>query len=792
MKVGIITFSSAHNYGAMLQTYALQETVKNMGFGVEIINFRPKVIDNIYDPFRRKRRNWLDIKYYKHRIDLYTKYRFKIRKFNGFEKFLKENLNTTKPYQTFYQLLDANLSYDLLIAGSDQIWNQEITQGLNPAYFLKFADDKSKKISYGASIGSDTIEKFDLNIFKHYLKNFDSISIRESSALNFIKKLTNKNVDIVVDPTLLQNKEFYEKIKNDNILNELKLKKDDYVFVFTLEHNEEIFKIADEFSKNNGFKVVFNRPVKRFENQVKSVPFVDPKEFLSLIYNAKYIVTNSFHGLIFSILFNKKFITVPNTETPQRSEEIINILNLNDNLFYSFNDFKKIKSNDFNIDYDKVEEKLEILGAKSLEFLKNSLKHEEKSKQELLVSNGIESTIQNYKPSYLDDNDNFKCYGCYACKESCPQKAISMIENDEGFVYPKINNDICNNCNICRKICIFKNENLLNEFKNITNYQRFYAAYDNDPKKREFSSSGGLFLNLSEKIISDGGFVSGVKYNESLEAIHDIGGSMDKCYEFSGSKYLRSNLDNVFPKIKELLLNDKKVLFTGVPCQVAGLKAYLNYIDYKNLFLVEILCHSNPSPKVFKEYINYLETKFLDKVIDFKFKDKTKGWNSPSVLIKFKNGKVIRESGRYNNYNRGFQIGLFPRESCYECEFVNKNRVGDLTIGDFWGIEKFDETMKDDKGVSLIITNTSKGEYLLDQIKQNLILKEKDFKMAFEKNHKYPIVLNRRRYDFFSKFNEMPIDDLLLSFNSVKKRYLKNRKLNKLDKLKIQLKKFFL
>ncbi|KZX17306.1 polysaccharide pyruvyl transferase family protein [Methanobrevibacter filiformis] len=752
MNVGIITFSSAHNYGAMLQTYALQKTIKKMGFEVKIINFRPNVIDNVYNPFRRKRRGYLDFKFYKHRIGLHTKNRFKIRKFENFEEFMKDNFNLTDTYKTFHEIVDANLEFDFFITGSDQVWNHAITKGLNPAYFLKFAPDNSKKISYGVSIGSDNVDIYDIPLFKHYLQNLDDISIREKSSLKSLSECSDKDIDIVIDPTLLLERKYYDDLKVD-----MDLKDKEYIFVYTLENNEEIIKIAQEISEKEGLPIIFNRPYKKFEDQLRSVPFIGPKEFLGVLKNAKYVVTNSFHGVVFSIIYNKTFVTVPNTKTPQRVEELIGSLGLEQVLFYNYDEFKDI--NNIKIDYANVESKLKVLKDKSLEFLEKSLIKKEKANINLNLS-------------YLDDNDKFKCYGCYACKEICPDNAIEMITDNEGFVYPKINENLCGHCNICRKICIYSNDTLME--KN-TNIQKVFAGYNKYSNNRAYASSGGLFLSLSKNIISSGGYVVGAKYTDDMEVKHDIVKNLEESKDFSGSKYVKSDISDLFPKIKDLLDKGKVVMFTGVPCQVAGLKSYLNkYHD--NLYLVEILCHSNPSPKVFKKYISYLEDKFNDKVIDFKFKDKTMGWNNPSVLIKFRSGKTIRENGRYNNYNRGFQTSLFPRPCCSECEFVYENRPGDITIADFWGIEKYEESMKDDLGVSLIITNTSKGNSLFNEIKPQLKLKEENMEKAFANNHKHSIVLNRRRTEFFLKLDEEPIDELLYSFNNIKQRYKKHSK----------------
>lgn len=752
MKVGIITFNSAHNYGAMLQTYALQTTIENMGFDVSIINYRLNVIDNVYNPFRRSKKGIFDAGFYKQRAGLYLRHRYKLEKFKNFENFMMEHLNLTQPYKTFDTLRDIDWNYDFYVAGSDQIWNYKLTKGLNPAYFFDFVPDESKKIAYAASIGTDEIEEYDIPLFKYYLKNLDCISIREKRSSSSLAKCTDKPIHINLDPTLLLEKKYYDEIKND-----LHFKDQEYIFFYTLEHNEELIKIGEKISQKEKLPVIFNRPLKKFTNQLESVPYIGPKEFLGLIANAKYVVTNSYHGAIFSIIYRKKFVTTPNTKTPTRTNELINMLGLNQAMFLKAEDFEDI--NKIEIDYDNVEERLNILKENSLKFLKQSLVKDKKPEQE--------------KPCYLNTTDKFLCYGCYACKERCPNNAITMVEDEEGFYYPVIDNMLCNQCNLCKNICIYSNPEILEKDET---FPHVYASYNKDADEKMFSSSGGVFLPIAEKIIDQGGYVIGATYTSSMEVKHVIGKTMDDCKKFSGSKYVRSDINELFPKIRELLKNNKPVLFVGVPCQAAGLKSYLG-TENENLYVVEILCHSNPSPKVFKKYISYLEEKYGSKVTDFKFKDKSIGWNSPSVLIKFENGKSIHENARFNDYNRGFQTSLMARPSCYNCEFVEYNRTGDMTIGDFWGIERIESHLDDDKGISLIIINNKKGNLLLESIEGKLVSIPEDMEKAFQKNHKHPIILNRRRTEFFKRLDKEPINELLYSFNDVKNRYSSEQQL---------------
>jgi len=467
---------------------------------------------------------------------------------------------------------------------------------------------------------------------------------------------------------------------------------------------------------------------------------------------------------IFSIIYKKPFISAPHYITSARVLEFLSALNLKQVLFTDSKKFTNI--DDIKIDYEDVENKIEDLKEESINFLKKSLVR------------GVKR-----KTNYLESNQKFTCYGCYACKEICPVDAITMIEDSEGFVYPQIQQDKCNQCDMCKNHCIYYQDITENK---TNDYPLVYAGYHNNDEIREFSSSGGIFLALAREFIDNGGYVVGVAYDSNMEPKYMIADTMEECKKFSGSKYVRSNIDGLLPQIKELLDNNKKVLFTGIPCHVAGLKSYIGD-NNKNLYNAEILCHSNPSPKVFKKYIQYLEDKFQSIVVDFKFKNKSRGWNSPSVEIIFENNKRIVENGRYNNYNRAFQIGLIARPCCYNCEFVKENRAGDMTIGDFWGIEKTEPEWNDNRGTSLIIVNNDKGKLLLDKIVHKLVIIPKTMDEAFDKNHKWAITMKRERGEFFSKLDDENIDDLLFSYNIPKKRLLGMKK----SRIRSLIKKFF-
>ena len=308
--------------------------------------------------------------------------------------------------------------------------------------------------------------------------------------------------------------------------------------------------------------------------------------------------------------------------------------------------------------------------------------------------------------------DKSKCCACTACKNVCPKQAIEMISDEKGFLYPKIDENKCIKCGLCENVCFYNTG-----YKILDDHLdkiETYAIKHKDLQIRMASQSGGAFTVFSDEILKRNGVIYGVGFDKVLKVCYKRAITKEERNEFRGSKYVHSKLNDIFKQIKKDLENDKWVLFSGTPCHVAGLVKYLRK-KYNKLLLIDIICHGVPSPKIFEEYLNFLENRYKGKIENFNFRNKIFGWKS--CIESFKINGTIYNSNIYANL---FLNCLTFRESCYNCRFTNLNRPSDITIGDCWGMEKSKSFINDNKGISLIIVNTEKGKLLKEKVLSKL------------------------------------------------------------------------
>lgn len=341
------------------------------------------------------------------------------------------------------------------------------------------------------------------------------------------------------------------------------------------------------------------------------------------------------------------------------------------------------------------------------------------------------------------------CTGCGACQNICPVNAIEMKENKEGFIIPFVNPAICISCGKCTAICP-----KLSFQKSNNDKPEIYAVRAED-SIRKVSSSGGVFTVLANWILDNHGIVCGAALNDKNEVHHICIDNKETLDKIRGSKYIQSNIGLVYREIKKYLERGRSVLFTGCPCQVAGLKNYLGK-DYNNLYSIDILCHGVPSQKIFNRY---LKEKFGNKeIINVKFRDKTAGWISTWMHIFFADQENYFKDFRSDIYEKIFHNKLLLRNSCSNCEFCSFPRTGDISMGDFWGIQFIDRSQNDGLGTSIVFGNNNRGRDLLEILKANCRLKKIQIDFSRIRNRiraKNPAHPQRDRFAELIKFNTL-------------------------------------
>lgn len=365
--------------------------------------------------------------------------------------------------------------------------------------------------------------------------------------------------------------------------------------------------------------------------------------------------------------------------------------------------------------------------------------------------------------------EKVNCCGCFSCYNICPTQSISMIPDDEGFLYPTIDIDKCINCNLCEKHCpLLQTKNNIQQKKEEA--QIVYGCRNSINNELYKSSSGGMFSLFAKKIFENQGIVIGAKFNETWNVVHTAIDDIKDLKYLIGSKYVQSEIGFIYKKIKELLKNNCKVLFIGTPCQVSGLHSFLSK-KYNNLITVDFVCHGVPSPLVWQKYLKeIIPTNSIIK--DINFRDKHTGWPQYCFSYSYINNNQEYKyyiPSRRNPFMRGFLHNLYLRPSCHECKFKGFTSKSDITMSDFWGVWKNYPKWNDQKGASCIAINTKKGldffNSLNDKDFSKIVITFKQAYIDYNHSALHTSPYNPKRNEFFRKFQQEPFSTLSLRFS---------------------------
>ncbi len=658
---------------------------------------------------------------------------------------------------TYDELKSLNEICDCFCAGSDQIWNYNLSFHEN--LYMPFVEDDKKLISFSTSFGHKK-DKTPIECrerIKSYLERYSAISVREKFDVEILKNNYGLVGQLVFEPVFCLDKKYYEEL----ILNSKFNEKEPYILTYILDPTEEKRQAIIYYASQLGIKVInlldgaehVREKNKRLLNLPNIVENVSAEDFLKAFYNAKYVITDSFHGTAFSIIFNKPFLSIGNYGRGfERFIDLLSRLNLMDRLV----DPRAIphdKKYLHPIDYTDVNEIIERESRFTIRWLRNVV---ETPKSELPALKRLDKIDE----CVIQKCDTELCVGCGACFSSCPNNAISMGKNDFGYYKPTIDIEKCINCGICSKVCPAINERV----KSNSDAPECYEVVAADKEILEKSSSGGAFSLLAHEVFEKGGCVFGAAWKDDFSVEHIMIDNEDDMYKLRKSKYLQSYLGDTFRKVKDKLLDGKFVLFSGCPCQAAGLRQYLGSKEYDNLLIVDLLCGNAPSPDFFKKYI---QDSYGDNILKYEFRDKTYGWNPVTTKVTFKDGTIYLINKAYqSDYQRVYHNHTMCPYHCENCKYQNVPKIGDITIGDFWWINSNDKDVDSSQGISALLVNNEKARIFFDSINESNFRVKKQVPFEWLKGNGFTVkgthnFVSPRRRLFYDAIRTMPFSKVV-------------------------------
>ncbi len=351
----------------------------------------------------------------------------------------------------------------------------------------------------------------------------------------------------------------------------------------------------------------------------------------------------------------------------------------------------------------------------------------------------------------IDNTNKKECCGCTACASICPKACINMTEDSEGFLYPVVDLSACVNCGLCEKVCPVKQE------KPVDDNPVAYVVRHKDSDVVAQSTSGGAFTAITSAFLENGGTIYGGAFDKDYNVVHTSAKNAFEAKVFKGSKYVQSELGDTFSKIRKQLDNGEKVLFSGTPCQTAGLNSFLGK-PRDNLITVDFVCHSIPSPKIWKMYLEAMKKKYNSEPRYINFRSKAFGYHSSSMQLDFENGKSYRHGLSTDMFMKAFFGDIICRPSCYDCHFKTVERYCDITVFDCWNISRFVPGLKDDdKGYTAVILHNKKAREFFDSAKKYLTVYDADIPTLIKYDGKFAVRSisdNPKRQKYFRLINE--------------------------------------
>lgn len=752
MKTGLVTFYHIHHYGAALQAAATERAVETLGHECEIIDY---FVNQDNALFRRPTGLGSAA------ADAHTALHYQALKtrYERFEQFSRDHLRiSAHRYLSAAELRQAQLPYDAILSGSDQIWNPKIFPNghFDPVFFGAFSD--RRKIAYAPSFGIPKVPEDMEQELRTYLGAFSHLSVRERQGQAIVAEVTGQTVPVVLDPTLLLTAEQWSAAASRHMVAQggrQALTPQGYILCYCISRPGALAPYIQEFARRSGLPVVQLCGIRqKVHPKARCILDAGPAEFLELFENAAFVFTNSFHGTVFSTQFRVPFFTAVSPAEladpeSSRTFSLLSRLGLSDRIVGQ----GSTDTLETPVDWDAVEPQLLAARAASLEYLRAALENRPFAPEPEAASPAAASTDQ---PPRLADRG--RCTGCTACAAGCPKDAITMVRDSEGFSYPAVDLNACIHCGRCTAICPMLRQ------REPMPLPAAFAAWNADDQIRRHSTSGGAFTALAEYILEGGGVVYGAALDGKQHLRHVACFRKEDLWRLRGAKYVQSDLGQTFREIREAL-KKRPVLFSGTPCQVDGLYRFLGGKP-ENLTTCDLVCHGVPSPGVWEDMVRSMERRKGKAIQSVRFRDKVTGWKDSHLTLIYGDGTVDSAPLFATEYGRAFGRALFLRPCCHRCAYTNLNRPGDFTLGDFWGLGPDELPEQQTRGVSLLLVNSPHGSYLFDQLPLRRQVFPIERAVAGNPRLAFPLAPPPDRAAFFAAYALKP-------FEQVRKQYFK-------------------
>ncbi len=739
MKTGLVTFYHIHHYGALLQAAATERAVEMLGGQCEIIDYYVNQDNALF----RKPTGLGSAAHDAHTALHYAALK---NRYQRFEQFAQDHLRISgHRFGSRAELESAELPYDVILAGSDQIWNPKIFPDghFDPVFFGAFS--QRRKIAYAPSFGIPHIPDGMEAELREYLARFSHLSVRERQGQKIVEEVSGKEVPVVLDPTLLLTRDQWTAMAAP----EAGQPAGGYILCYCINQPGALAPYIQKLADETGLPVVQLCGIRqKVHPKARCVLDAGPAEFLDLFRNAAYVCTNSFHGTVFSVQFQKPFFTAvapAELAAPESSRtfSILSRLGLT-NRIIGKGDTAGLGDV---IDWAAVETRLTAARQSSLDYLKAALENQP------LTAAPTSETAASDLPKLADRGS---CTGCTACASGCPKDAIAMERDKEGFLYPVVDGTACVRCGHCTQVCPLLRQREPKPLPAV------FAAWNRDDNIRKDSTSGGVFSVLADYVLEGGGVVYGAALDGKQHLRHVACFRKEDLWRLRGAKYVQSDLGTTFREVRDAL-KSRTVLFSGTPCQVDGLYRFLGGRP-ENLITCDLVCHGVPSPGVWEDMARSIEQKKGKGLQAVRFRNKVTGWKDSHFTTVFDDGAVDSAPLFRTEYGRAFGRALFLRPSCHCCTYTNMNRPGDFTLGDFWGLRPDELPEQQEKGVSLLMVNTAHGSHLFDQLPLSRQAFPAERAIAGNPRLASPIPRPADRAAFFAAYALEPFDQVRKRF----------------------------